>query len=129
MDQRMALIHPQLDYDGFDQADIIIEAAFESMEVKKQLFAEIDKIAKPDCVLATNTSTLDIDEIAAATSRPQMVIGTHFFSPANVMRLVEIVRGKATAKRRHRHRHGACEDAQESRRGGRQLPWASSAIA
>ena len=62
-------------------ADLIIEAAFESMAVKKQIFAEIDKIAKPDCVLATNTSTLDIDEIAAATSRPQMVIGTPFLQP------------------------------------------------
>jgi 3-hydroxyacyl-CoA dehydrogenase len=99
MDQRMALIHPQLDYSGFEQADIIIEAAFESMAIKKQLFSEIDKVAKPDCVLATNTSTLDIDEIAAVTSRPEMVIGTHFFSPAHVMRLVEIVRGKATSKR------------------------------
>jgi len=99
MDQRMALIHPQLDYAGFDEADIIIEAAFESMAIKKQLFAEIDKVAKPDCVLATNTSTLDIDEIASVTSRPEMVIGTHFFSPAHVMRLVEIVRGKATSKR------------------------------
>ncbi len=95
MDQRMALIHPQLDYAGFEEVDIIIEAAFESMAVKKQLFAEIDKVARPDCVLATNTSTLDIDEIASVTSRPEMVIGTHFFSPAHVMRLVEIVRGKA----------------------------------
>jgi 3-hydroxyacyl-CoA dehydrogenase len=94
MDQRMALIHPQLTYDGFDKADLIIEAVFESMPLKKQIFSEIDKIAKPDCVLASNTSTLDIDEIAAATSRPQMVIGLHFFSPAHVMRLVEIVRGK-----------------------------------
>jgi 3-hydroxyacyl-CoA dehydrogenase len=99
MDQRMALIHPQLDYAGFEDVDITIEAAFESMTVKKQLFSELDKIAKPDCVLATNTSTLDIDEIAAVTSRPEMVIGTHFFSPAHVMRLVEIVRGKATGKR------------------------------
>jgi 3-hydroxyacyl-CoA dehydrogenase len=94
MDQRMALIHPQLTYEGFDKADLIIEAVFESMPLKKQIFGEIDKIAKPDCVLASNTSTLDIDEIAAATSRPQMVIGLHFFSPAHVMRLVEIVRGK-----------------------------------
>jgi 3-hydroxyacyl-CoA dehydrogenase len=99
MDQRLALIHPQLDYAGFEGVDIIIEAAFESMAIKKQLFAEIDKVAGPDCVLATNTSTLDIDEIAAVTSRPQMVIGTHFFSPAHVMRLVEIVRGKQTSKR------------------------------
>jgi 3-hydroxyacyl-CoA dehydrogenase len=94
MDQRMALIHPQLTYDGFNQVDLIIEAVFESTPLKKQIFGEIDKIAKPDCVLASNTSTLDIDEIAAATSRPQMVIGLHFFSPAHVMRLVEIVRGK-----------------------------------
>src|SRR5271155_3517385 len=98
MDQRMALIHPQLTYDGFDQADLIIEAAFESMELKKRIFGEIDKIAKGDCLLASNTSTLDIDEIASVTSRPRMVIGLHFFSPANVMRLVEIVRGKATSK-------------------------------
>src|SRR5580704_12764167 len=98
MDQRMALIHPQLTYDGFNQADLIIEAAFESMELKKRIFGEMDKIAKPDCVLASNTSTLDIDEIASVTSRPGMVIGLHFFSPANVMRLVEIVRGKATSK-------------------------------
>jgi len=98
MDQRMALIDGQLTYDGFEKADLIIEAAFESMELKKRIFGEIDKIAKADCVLASNTSTLDIDEIAAATSRPGMVVGLHFFSPANVMRLVEIVRGKATAK-------------------------------
>src|SRR5580693_6180919 len=98
MDQRMALIHPQLTYEGFEQADLIIEAAFESMELKKRIFAEIDKIAKPDCVLASNTSTLDIDEIASVTSRARMVIGLHFFSPPNVMRLVEIVRGKATSK-------------------------------
>src|ERR1700733_7239780 len=98
MDQRMALIHPQLTYDGFEQADLIIEAAFERMELKKRIFAEIDKIAKPDCVLASNTSTLDIDAVASVTSRPRMVIGLHFFSPANVMRLVEIVRGKATSK-------------------------------
>jgi 3-hydroxyacyl-CoA dehydrogenase len=97
-EERMARISPQLGWEGFEQADIIIEAVFESMAVKKQVFAEIDKIAKRECVLASNTSTLDIDAIAAATSRPQMVIGTHFFSPANVMRLVEIVRGKATEK-------------------------------
>jgi 3-hydroxyacyl-CoA dehydrogenase len=97
MDQRMALIHPQLTYDGFGQADLIIEAVFEGMALKKQVFAEIDKIAKPECVLATNTSTLDIDQIAASTSRPEKVIGLHFFSPAHVMRLVEIVRGAATA--------------------------------
>ncbi len=98
MDQRLALITPQLSYDGFEQADIIVEAVFEGMAVKKQVFSEIDRIAKPDAILASNTSYLDIDEIASATGRPEMVLGHHFFSPANVMRLMEIVRGKATAK-------------------------------
>jgi 3-hydroxyacyl-CoA dehydrogenase len=97
-EERIARITPQVGWKGFDQSDIIIEAVFESLELKKQVFAEVDKIAKPECVLATNTSTLDIDAIAAATSRPEMVIGMHFFSPANVMRLVEIVRGSATSK-------------------------------
>ena len=97
MDQRMALITPQLTYDVFEQADIITEAVFEKMELKKQIFGELEKIAKPGAILATNTSTLDIDEIAAATSRPTMVVGTHFFSPANVMKLLEVVRGKATS--------------------------------
>ncbi|MGH9940007.1 MAG: 3-hydroxyacyl-CoA dehydrogenase NAD-binding domain-containing protein [Blastocatellia bacterium] len=98
MDQRMALITPQLTYDGFDQADIITEAVFEGMELKKQVFGELDKIAKPGAILASNTSTLNIDEIASSTSRPEFVIGHHYFSPANVMRLLEIVRGKATSK-------------------------------
>jgi 3-hydroxyacyl-CoA dehydrogenase len=97
-EDRIARISPQLGWEGFEQADIIIEAVFESLALKKQVFAEIDKIAKRECVLASNTSTLDMDAIAAATSRPQMVIGMHFFSPANVMRLVEIVRGAATEK-------------------------------
>ena len=96
MEQRMALITPQLTYDGFDQVDIITEAAFEGMALKKEIFAAIDGIAKPGCILASNTSTLSIDEIASATSRPADVIGTHYFSPANVMRLLEIVRGVAT---------------------------------
>ena len=98
MDARLALIRPQLDYDGFDQADIVVEAVFENMEVKKSVFREVDRIAKPDCILASNTSSLDIDEIASVTNRPHMVIGNHFFSPANVMRLLEVVRGKATSK-------------------------------
>src|SRR5439155_9638728 len=93
MDQRMALILPQLTYDGFEEADLVAEAVFEGMALKKEVFAEIDKIARPDAILASNTSTLDIDEIASATTRPQMVIGHHYFSPANVMRLIEIVRG------------------------------------
>jgi 3-hydroxyacyl-CoA dehydrogenase len=90
------LIAPQLTWDGFEQADIIIEAVYENLDVKRQVFAELDRIAKADCVLATNTSSLDVDAIAAATRRPEMVIGVHFFSPAQVMRLVEIVRGQAT---------------------------------
>jgi 3-hydroxyacyl-CoA dehydrogenase len=98
MDQRMALIKPQLGYDGFEEADIITEAVFEGMELKKQVFGELDRIAKPGAVLASNTSTLNIDKIASATSRPEFVIGHHYFSPANVMRLLEIVRGKATSK-------------------------------
>jgi 3-hydroxyacyl-CoA dehydrogenase len=98
MDERMALITPQLTYDGFEEADIIVEAVFEGMGLKKQVFREIDRIAKPSCILASNTSSLDIDEIASATRRPESVIGHHFFSPANVMRLVEVVRGKATAR-------------------------------
>jgi 3-hydroxyacyl-CoA dehydrogenase len=98
VEARVALIQPQLTYDGFEDADIIIEAVFENMSLKKQVFGELDKIAKSDCVLASNTSTLDIDEIAGATSRPNMVIGIHFFSPAHVMRLVEVVRGARTDK-------------------------------
>jgi len=98
MNARLALIQPQLTYDGFETADIIIEAVFENMALKKQVFPDLDRVAKPGCVLASNTSTLDIDEIASTTSRPEMVIGLHFFSPANVMRLVEVVRGKASSK-------------------------------
>jgi len=98
MDQRMARITPTLTYDGFDGVDMVIEAVFEGMALKKQIFGELDKIVKQGALLASNTSTLNIDEIASATSRPQWVIGTHFFSPANVMRLLEIVRGKATSK-------------------------------
>jgi len=98
MEQRMALIHPQLSYDGFESADLILEAVFESMALKKDIFGAIGKLAKADCILATNTSTLDIDQIAATTPRPHMVVGLHFFNPAHVMRLVEIVRGAATGK-------------------------------
>ncbi|HWY49462.1 MAG TPA: 3-hydroxyacyl-CoA dehydrogenase NAD-binding domain-containing protein [Bryobacteraceae bacterium] len=98
MDQRLARITPTLTYDGFDGVEMVVEAVFEGMALKKQIFGELDKIVKQGAILASNTSTLDIDEIASATSRPQWVIGTHFFSPANVMRLLEIVRGKATSK-------------------------------
>lgn len=97
MEQRLALIEPTLNYDRFKEADIVVEAVFEGIELKKQVFADLDKVTRPDAVLASNTSTLDIDAIAAATSRPQQVIGHHFFSPANVMRLLEIVRGKESS--------------------------------
>jgi 3-hydroxyacyl-CoA dehydrogenase len=98
-EQRLARITPQLSYEGFNEADIIVEAVFENTAVKKQVFAEIGKIAKPGCILASNTSSLDIDEIASAAAHPDMVIGTHFFSPAHVMRLLEVVRGRETAPR------------------------------
>jgi 3-hydroxyacyl-CoA dehydrogenase len=98
VDQRLALITPQLSYDGFEKADLIVEAVFEDMGVKREVFAQLDSIAKPSCVLASNTSTLDIDQMASATQRAEAVIGLHFFSPANVMRLLEIIRGRATSK-------------------------------
>ncbi|HWK67554.1 MAG TPA: 3-hydroxyacyl-CoA dehydrogenase NAD-binding domain-containing protein [Rhizobiaceae bacterium] len=95
--KRMALFTGTTEYADLANCDIIIEAVFEEMSVKKDVFGKLDKIAKPGTVLATNTSYLDVDEIAAATSRPQDVVGMHFFSPANVMKLLEIVRGKSTA--------------------------------
>ncbi|HME10703.1 MAG TPA: 3-hydroxyacyl-CoA dehydrogenase NAD-binding domain-containing protein, partial [Bryobacteraceae bacterium] len=98
MDERVGRITPQLTYDGFDKVDMIVEAVFEGMALKKTIFGEIDNIAKPGTILASNTSTLNVDEIASATKRPEFVIGTHFFSPANVMRLLELVRGAATSK-------------------------------
>jgi 3-hydroxyacyl-CoA dehydrogenase len=97
MDERLARIEPTLSFDRFGEADIVIEAVFESLALKKQVFAELDRVMRPEAILATNTSTLNIDEIAAATHRPEQVIGHHFFSPANVMKLLEIVRGKATS--------------------------------
>jgi 3-hydroxyacyl-CoA dehydrogenase len=96
--ERLALIQPTLRFDDFADVDMVVEAVFEGMELKKQVFAEQDRVCKPGAILASNTSTLSIDEIASATSRPEFVIGTHFFSPANVMRLLEIVRGRATSK-------------------------------
>src|SRR5277367_5290915 len=97
-EERFKRITPTLSYDDFANADLVIEAVFEGMALKKEVFKELDRVCKPGAILASNTSTLNIDEIASATSRPASVIGTHFFSPANVMRLLEIVRGKATSK-------------------------------
>jgi 3-hydroxyacyl-CoA dehydrogenase len=98
VDERLKLIRPTLSYDDFSEVDMVIEAVFEGMALKKEVFAELDHVCKPGAILASNTSTLNIDEIAAVTSRASYIIGTHFFSPANVMRLLEIVRGKATSK-------------------------------
>lgn len=97
VEQRMGLITPGLDYADVADADLIVEAVFENMDVKKDVFAKLDAAAKPACILATNTSTLDVDAIAAVTARPEKVLGMHFFSPANVMRLLEIVRGDKTS--------------------------------
>ncbi len=97
MDARLARITPQLGYDGFEQCDVITEAVFEQMQAKKKIFQDLDRVAKPTCILASNTSTLDVDEIASATKRPEYVLGHHFFSPAHIMRLLEIVRGRGTS--------------------------------
>ena len=96
-DRRLALIRPTLSYDSIGQADVVIEAVFESMEIKRQVFAALDRVMKPGAILATNTSTLDVDSIAGFTRRPSDVLGLHFFSPANVMRLLEVVRGSETS--------------------------------
>jgi len=98
VEERRKLIWPTLDYGEFAGVDMVVEAVFESMALKKEVFGQLDRVCKPGAVLATNTSSLDIDDIASATGRPQSVIGTHFFSPANVMRLLEIVRGASTSK-------------------------------
>ncbi len=98
LEERMALIAPALSYEALANVDLVIEAVFEEMSVKKDVFGKLDKIVRQGAILASNTSYLDLDEIAAATSRPQDVIGMHFFSPANVMRLLEVVRGKETRK-------------------------------
>lgn len=96
LDTCMNLINPTLDYADLSNVDLIIEAVYETMEIKKTVFKSMDEVAKDGCILATNTSYLDIDEIATATSRPQDVIGLHFFSPANIMKLLEVVRGEKT---------------------------------
>ena len=97
VEQRMALLNSTTEYADIADVDLVIEAVFENMEIKKTVFKTLDEVCKPGAILATNTSTLDVDEIAKATQRPQDVIGLHFFSPANVMKLLEIVRGAQTA--------------------------------
>jgi len=98
VEERMGRLTPTLDFDALAGADLVIEAVFEDMELKKSIFERLDAVAKPGAILATNTSYLDVDAIAAKTRRPEDVLGTHFFSPANVMRLLEIVRGQKTSK-------------------------------
>jgi 3-hydroxyacyl-CoA dehydrogenase len=93
----MALISPTTTYDGFDAADVVVEAVFEDMALKTATFADLGRVTRPGCLLASNTSTLDLDQLAGASGRAPDVIGHHFFSPANVMKLVEIVRGRETA--------------------------------
>ncbi|CAN7451460.1 3-hydroxyacyl-CoA dehydrogenase NAD-binding domain-containing protein [Variovorax sp. LjRoot290] len=97
-EERMALLSTTLDYNDLKDADLVIEAVFEELGVKEKVFKELDRVAKAGAILASNTSTLDVDKIAAFTKRPQDVVGMHFFSPANVMKLLEVVRGKETAK-------------------------------
>jgi 3-hydroxyacyl-CoA dehydrogenase len=97
VEERMNLLQPTTEYSEIGDVDLVIEAVFENMDIKKKVFQTLDEVCKPGAILATNTSTLDVDEIASVTARPQDVIGLHFFSPANVMRLLEIVRGGKTA--------------------------------
>ena len=97
VEQRMALIQPTLSYDDLSDVDLVIEAVFENMDVKKAVFTELDRVCKPGAILATNTSTLDVNRIASFTKRPEDVVGMHFFSPANVMKLLENVRGEKTS--------------------------------
>jgi len=95
--ERIRRIYTQLDYRGFDEVDLVIEAVFENIELKKKIFSEVEAVVNPEAVLASNTSTLNVDELASAVRRVEKVVGLHFFSPANVMRLVEIVRGKRSS--------------------------------
>jgi 3-hydroxyacyl-CoA dehydrogenase len=98
MARTLALMTPTTSYDGFGEVDIVVEAVFENMDLKKTTFAAIAAVTRPDAILASNTSTLDIDELAEASGRPGQVVGHHFFSPANVMKLLEVVRGRATSR-------------------------------
>ena len=98
VEARMGRLTPSLSLDDLNNVDLIIEAVFENMDIKKDIFGKLDKIAKPGAILASNTSYLNVDEIAASTTRPEAVVGMHFFSPANVMRLLEVVNGAKTSK-------------------------------
>jgi 3-hydroxyacyl-CoA dehydrogenase len=97
VNRRLGLIRPVLGYDGFSEADVVVEAVYEDLQLKRQIFRDLSLACKPEAILATNTSTLDIDQIASAASDPSRVVGHHFFAPANVMQLIEIVQGRATS--------------------------------
>src|SRR5690606_37784422 len=98
VEERMGLLTGSLALESLADSDLVIEAVFENMEIKQEIFAKIDRIVKPGAILATNTSALNINEIGKAVARPEGIVGMHFFSPANVMRLLEVVRGDETSK-------------------------------
>ena len=122
VEERMGRLAPTLDFDALADADLVIEAVFENMDMKKSVFERLDAIAKPGAILASNTSYLDIDAIAAKTKRPEDVLGMHFFSPANVMRLLEIVRGAKTSKSVLATIAAARAEDRQGRRRRRRLP-------
>ena len=121
VETRMGLLSPSLDLDALADCDLIIEAVFENMEIKKEVFRKLDKIAKQGAILASNTSYLNVDEIASVTSRPDHVIGMHFFSPANVMRLLGSRARRQDREAGDRDRHAACAQDRQDRRAGRRL--------
>ena len=124
VEKRMALITPTLSYDGLKDADVIIEAVFETMEVKEGVFKQLDAVAKPGAILATNTSGLDVNQIATYTKRPGDVIGMHFFSPANVMKLLG-----ERARQGDRRRTSSPRSCRSARRSARSRSWSASARA
>ena len=121
MDDRMKLIKPTLTYDGFESVDMVIEAVFEGMALKKQVFGDLDKICKKGAILASNTSTLSIDEIASATSRPESVIGTHFFQPGERDAAAGNRARQSDEQRSDRNVHAAIQKAGQGGRAGREL--------
>ena len=122
VDKRMSLLTPTLKLEDLADCDLVIEAVFENMDVKKDVFGKLDRIVKQGAILATNTSYLNVNEIASATQRPESVIGLHFFSPANVMRLLEIVRGARDVEAGHRHFDATRQAHRQDRRAGGRMP-------
>ncbi len=121
VEARMGRLTPTLDFGALAEADLVIEAVYESMDLKKSIFERLDGVAKPGAILASNTSYLNVDEIAAKTKRPEDVLGMHFFSPANVMRLLEIVRGAEDVEDCAGERRGARAEDRQGRRHRRRL--------